>query len=333
MEPTTVIAIASIAYSMLAPKPQDSSVAIIKMLQEINNKLNIINEKLDLILKEISLLPQKVEYERQLQNLKASVWQTKLLYEDYISDITNDHENGKLNFIANRGNAVNDEIRRIRDSFAYLKEFNDLSSINLCCAAITCDNELLKISGKDAHYIENINKKYFKYLKHLLYFDNYDNVTNQVFDTYNRDLSATWNLYKVGYFRQEGDGSSYAEKCSIIVEKAKFTLKDLSVEEKLILNELYVRGYIENQNKFLYRHIGNIKLSNTRINDFTKWSSWTEPYLHNHNGRAQPFYVRSRWVNNNFRELFNLTQYELIARFSTKELMLTKLTEVNSLIT
>lgn len=325
MDPQTAITLASMAYSVLAPKGDDPNRAILKMLEALNQKLNIINDKLDLIIQEISLLPHKIEYQRQNQNLKASIWQTKLLFQNYISDCLIDPINGENIFIQNKGDEIELELRRIRDSFSYLSQFKDIVSINLCCVAIACDNELTNLLKLPDNYILDINKHYHNFLKQTLYLSDYDKLTDEKFEVYHNDLNSIWNNY--------GNSYSNGQMGAFTLSRWRntFELKQLNSNEENLLKMLYLKGHLKDHKTFFYTYLSKEKISEKGISH-SEWLQRKEPYLINSTGQCAPPYVRNRWFKANFKEQFENTQNELLARYSTKELLIMRLIQIQAII-
>jgi hypothetical protein len=176
MDPITIMAIASFAYSVYSSSKRgsgDPMDAIVGMLVEINKKLSIINDKLDVIYGSIVNMPDKIEYKRRVNDLISVANRIPVLYENLKSDIDQYGSTlkGKIEFKRKNEVEIRNYLDTIRLSFQVLKSENDILTIALLANACQIDYELSNLINLDTNYVKSEQKVYLKYLKNAVWED------------------------------------------------------------------------------------------------------------------------------------------------------------------
>jgi hypothetical protein len=251
MEPVTAIAIAQFAistYSMLSSRgggePLD---AIVGMLIEINNKLNVINDKLDIIYDAVVLLPDKIEYKRRTNDLISVANRMPVIFKNLSSDIKEYGEvRGKLEFKKKNEFELRGYLNVIRLSSAVLKTEIDPLTISLLASACQNDFELCRMLQVDEDYIRNEQLDYLTYFKRALWTDH--NSLEKKLETSMTAMKAAidekfindWQFLYISHLNT----SIQRREHKISLYTSSFAPLDISKTEKQITYALASMGYI-----------------------------------------------------------------------------------------
>lgn len=175
MEPTTAMAIASFVYSAYSSLSKSSSPdpldALVKMLAEMNKKLNVINEKLTIIYQQLDKMPEQVEYKRRVNDLKVASDGIVTLYKKYHAAIVRERSEKKAKsyIIENYSSDVKLYIQLLRGSRSVLQEGTDALTVALLANAAQYDYELCQLVDYEEDDIKIEQKTYLDYLTNVIW--------------------------------------------------------------------------------------------------------------------------------------------------------------------
>jgi hypothetical protein len=252
MDPVTAIAIAQFAistYSMLSSRGGgDPLDAIVGMLMEINNKLNVINDKLDIIYDAVVALPDKIEYKRRTNDLISVANRMPVIFRNLNSDIKKyGEEKGRREFKEKNNLELSGYLNVLRLSSGLLRTEIDPLTISLLAGACQNDFELCRVLQVDPDYIRNEQLEYLTYFKRALWTDNnslekkIENSITAMKAAIDEKFINEWRFLATNHHT----GMMQLREHKIRVYSSTYSSLDISKSEKQITNTLASMGYFD----------------------------------------------------------------------------------------
>jgi hypothetical protein len=253
MDPVTAISIAQFAistYGMLSSRGGgDPLDAIVGMLIEINNKLNVINDKLDIIYDAVVVLPDRIEYKRRTNDLISVANRMPVIFRNLNSDIEKyGEQRGRLEFKEKNKLELSGYLNVLRLSSGLLRTEIDPLTISLLASACQNDYELCRVLQVDPDYIKNEQLEYLTYFKRALWTDNnslekkIENSVSLMKAAIDEKFINEWRFLATN---PNNGGTIQLRDHKIKLYSSTFSPLDISKSEKQVTNTLMSMGYFD----------------------------------------------------------------------------------------